>query len=72
MAVLGGIIAQASVAAFAQTWHLEPSVAVQETLTNNVNLSPSGSAQGDLVLLINTDTKTTWRFDAPHMAWVHM
>jgi len=49
MAVLGGIIAQASVAAFAQTWHLEPSVAVQETLTNNVNLSPSGSAQGDLV-----------------------
>ena len=30
------------------------------------------SAQGDLVLLMNTDTKTTWRFDAPHMTWVHM
>jgi uncharacterized protein (PEP-CTERM system associated) len=46
---VGGIIAQASVAAFAQTWHLEPSVAIQETLTNNVNLSPQASAQADLV-----------------------
>ena len=30
------------------------------------------SAQGDLVLLMNTDTKTTWRFDVSSMSWLHM
>ena len=37
-----------SIAVAAQSWHIEPSVAVQETLTNNVNLTPSSTAQGDL------------------------
>jgi uncharacterized protein (PEP-CTERM system associated) len=35
--------------AYAQTWHFEPGVFLQETLTDNVNLSPSGSAKNDLV-----------------------
>ena len=32
-----------------QTWHFEPGVYVQETLTNNVNLVPSNLATADLV-----------------------
>jgi len=46
-AVLGAIVALAGPAASAQTWHFTPSVALQETLTSNVNLSPD--AQSDLV-----------------------
>jgi uncharacterized protein (PEP-CTERM system associated) len=48
-AVLGGIVALAGTTASAQTWHFTPSVALQETLTNNVNLSPSATAKSDLV-----------------------
>src|SRR5207302_3459614 len=33
----------------AETWRLVSSVGILETLTNNVNLAPSGSARGDLV-----------------------
>lgn len=32
-----------------QTWHFEPGVNVQETLTDNVNLQPSSLAKADLV-----------------------
>lgn len=32
-----------------QSWHLEPSIFVQETLTDNVNLVPSSLATSDLV-----------------------
>jgi uncharacterized protein (PEP-CTERM system associated) len=35
--------------ACAQTWRLEPSAKVEETLTDNVNLGPSDVAKGDLV-----------------------
>jgi len=33
----------------AETFRVQTSLSILETLTNNVNLSPSGSAQGDLV-----------------------
>jgi uncharacterized protein (PEP-CTERM system associated) len=33
----------------AETWRLVPSLGILETLTNNVNLAPSGSARSDLV-----------------------
>jgi uncharacterized protein (PEP-CTERM system associated) len=33
----------------AETWRFEPSIAVQETLTNNVNLNPTSTRQGDLI-----------------------
>ena len=33
----------------ADTFRIQPTFSITETLTNNVNLSPSGSAQGDLV-----------------------
>ena len=33
----------------AQTWHFQPSAAVKETLTDNVDLEPSDRATGDLV-----------------------
>src|SRR5215470_2041519 len=36
----------------AQPWHFVPSVALDETLTNNVNLSPPDAARGDLVTVI--------------------
>jgi len=48
-AAFGAIIAVASIAVSAQSWHFEPSVVWQETLTNNVNLSPASSARADLV-----------------------
>src|SRR5262245_40736934 len=38
--------------AAAQTWHFVPSIALDETLTNNVNLTPPDSARGDLVTVI--------------------
>src|SRR4029453_16794903 len=38
--------------------HFEPGVFLQETLTDNVNLSPSGSAKNDLV----TEITPTLRF----------
>jgi uncharacterized protein (PEP-CTERM system associated) len=37
----------------ADSFRLVPTLSIQETLTNNVNLSPSGSAQGDLVTNIS-------------------
>jgi len=43
------LLAVASASAWAETWRVDPSVGVQETLTNNVNLSPSSTRQGDLV-----------------------
>jgi uncharacterized protein (PEP-CTERM system associated) len=48
-AVFGGIALQLSMPAFAQSWHIVPSVSVQETLTSNVNLSEAATAKGDLV-----------------------
>ena len=33
----------------AETFRIQPTFGISETLTNNVNLAPSGSAQGDLV-----------------------
>jgi len=36
----------------AQTWRFVPSVALDETLTNNVNLQPPNTATGDLVTVI--------------------
>ena len=33
----------------AQTWRMEPSISLTETLTNNVNLSASSDRQGDLI-----------------------
>src|SRR5512143_1288441 len=48
-AFAGGLVALGGGTAFAQTWHFIPSVALQETLTSNVNLSPSATAQSDLV-----------------------
>jgi len=33
----------------ADTFRIEPSIGISETLTNNVNLAPSGSARSDLV-----------------------
>jgi uncharacterized protein (PEP-CTERM system associated) len=35
--------------AVAETWHFEPTFGLQETLTNNVNLTPSATREGDLV-----------------------
>ncbi len=49
VALVGGLVALAGAVASAQTWHFTPSVALQETLTSNVNLSPSATAQSDLV-----------------------
>jgi uncharacterized protein (PEP-CTERM system associated) len=47
--MLAGGCALFTATACGQTWHFQPSAAVEETLTNNVNLQPSGSAKGDLV-----------------------
>src|SRR2546430_15731655 len=33
----------------AETWRFEPSIGVEETLTNNVNLAPNDTRRGDLV-----------------------
>lgn len=38
--------------ASAQTWRATPSITVDETLTNNVNLQPSDKAKGDLVSVV--------------------
>ena len=46
-AFLGGCVALAGGVASAQTWHFTPSVALQETLTSNVNLT--STPQSDLV-----------------------
>jgi uncharacterized protein (PEP-CTERM system associated) len=35
-----------------QTWHVEPSISLEETLTNNVNLVPNERATSDLVTQI--------------------
>lgn len=37
----------------ADSFHIVPTINIQETLTNNVNLAPSGSARGDLVTQIS-------------------
>ena len=47
--MLAGGCALFTATACGQTWHFQPSAAVEETLTNNVNLQPSGSARTDLV-----------------------
>ena len=46
---LGLICAIGTPIAHCQTWHFEPGVYVQETLTDNVNLVPSNEAKADLV-----------------------
>ena len=35
--------------ACAESWRIQPSILLEEVLTDNVNLAPSGSAKGDLV-----------------------
>jgi uncharacterized protein (PEP-CTERM system associated) len=47
--MLAGGCALFTATACAQTWHFQPSAAVKETLTDNVNLDPSDRARGDLV-----------------------
>lgn len=45
-------LAVASAPAFAETWRFDSSVGIQGTLTNNVDLQPSGSRQGDFITQI--------------------
>ena len=42
-------LALAPTEAWAQQWRIEPSIGLQETLTNNVDLQPSSVRRGDLV-----------------------
>jgi uncharacterized protein (PEP-CTERM system associated) len=46
------VLATIGTPAAAQSWHFVPSVALDETLTNNVNLQPPDSAKADLVTVI--------------------
>lgn len=48
-ALLSASLALAAGPSPAQSWHLEPAVSVQETLTNNVNLQPNESRRSDWV-----------------------
>jgi uncharacterized protein (PEP-CTERM system associated) len=45
-------IAVASPPTHGQTWKYEPSIAIDETVTNNVNLDPNSSRRGDFVTTI--------------------
>jgi len=47
--VFAYLLAVAAAPASGETWRFEPSISAQETLTNNVDLSPSSTRQGDLV-----------------------
>jgi uncharacterized protein (PEP-CTERM system associated) len=51
-ALIAAGLVSAGAPAAAQTWHVEPSISIDETLTSNVNLQPSGSAKGDLVSVV--------------------
>jgi len=46
------VLVAAGPSAIAQTWRFVPSVALDETLTNNVNLQPPDTATADLVTVI--------------------
>jgi uncharacterized protein (PEP-CTERM system associated) len=50
--LLGGAFACAASVAYADTWLLVPSIGIEETLTNNVNLQPAESRKADLVTQI--------------------
>ena len=50
--MLLGALLQVTLPAAAQIWEFRPAIAIQETATNNVDLSPSGSARDDLVTVI--------------------
>ena len=52
IACVAAALQSAGSAAVAETWHLVPSIGLDETLTNNVNLTASEFARGDLVTVI--------------------
>jgi uncharacterized protein (PEP-CTERM system associated) len=52
IACVAAALQSAGPAAVAETWHFVPSIGLDETLTNNVNLSASDLARGDLVSVI--------------------
>lgn len=69
----------ASIPAFAESWTFVPSVSLLETLTNNVNLDPSSTRQGDLVSQLTpalsivekgTHTSVTGSIAAPIVLYV--
>ncbi|MEO8753288.1 MAG: TIGR03016 family PEP-CTERM system-associated outer membrane protein [Casimicrobiaceae bacterium] len=45
-------IAVAAAPAQSQTWHFEPSISLEETFTNNVNLDPTNARTADIVTAI--------------------
>ena len=50
--LLAAALTSGGLPASAETWRFVPSIALDETLTNNVNLQPSASAKGDLVTVL--------------------
>jgi uncharacterized protein (PEP-CTERM system associated) len=56
---LGMACALGAATANCQTWHFEPGVYVQETLTDNVNLVPSSQAKADFVSEVTPTLRIT-------------
>ena len=48
-AALCAALVALTASAYAEQWRIEPTVSVEETLTNNVNLDPNDTRRGDLV-----------------------
>ena len=56
----------------ASVWTATPVPDAPCVIDGRVHYQLYASGQGDQVLLINTDTKVTWRFDLASMSWIHM
>jgi uncharacterized protein (PEP-CTERM system associated) len=59
VAMLGAVLGLTVLPANAENWRFQPSIGIEETLTNNVNLDPSDARRGDLVSQITPGFRVT-------------